>query len=218
VYTDTGDLHRGDELYVATSGPQTARFLATMAPGLAPKLTAMRYASLVVVHCSVPRSARLPKKGFGVLFKGNDRLKLLGVMCNSVLFPDRAPADKHLLTVCLGGLEGGAICDLDDEVLRREVAGLLHRLFNLPSVDVLLLSRWRNVIPQYEVGHHGVVALMRDAEKEFPGLRFVGVDDGGVGVPDRIARGLAVSAQAPRPSGRQESVERPWVSPTLEGG
>jgi protoporphyrinogen oxidase len=110
---------------------------------------------------------------------------LLGVMFNSLIFPHVAPLDKHILTVIVGGAQAGH--ERPDEVrLREQVPLLLERYLGVVSADCLQITQWPGAIPQLVVGHHKLVAEFDRVEAANPGLAFVGVDRGGIGVSDRV--------------------------------
>jgi oxygen-dependent protoporphyrinogen oxidase len=160
-----------------------------MVQGVDEELSSMvsrqHYASLTVVHLSVPRSERLIKDAFGVLFHGGMPDDLLGVMFNSQIFPHVAPPDRNLLTVMVGGAQAGSR-EVAEEDLRERLPQQLSRLLGISSIEWLSITRWREAIPQLKVGHHRVIAAFDDAEAANPGLVFAGVDRGGVGVSDRV--------------------------------
>jgi oxygen-dependent protoporphyrinogen oxidase len=153
----------------------------------------MEYAGLVVIHAGVKKTARLPRDAFGVLFPSHSSQTFLGIMFNSVLFPHVAPEDKHLLTICLGGVHGASVFDMsDDQILalaRREVGDKL----GIVNLETLSVWRWKKAIPQYALGHHRIEAQMKQCENENPGIYFIGADSRGVGVPDRVKAAVSFS-------------------------
>ncbi|MCO6430531.1 MAG: protoporphyrinogen oxidase, partial [Deltaproteobacteria bacterium] len=164
----------------------SSRFLRELAPDLAEKLAGLDYAPLAVLHLAVTKPCPVPERAFGVLFPSESRSSLLGVMFNSELFPHLAPEGRHLLTVCIGGAGNEQMVAKEraelEETARRELAEKL----SLSDSTVLAFRKWPRAIPQYHLGHHIVTAMMDDLERRLPGLRFVGADRGGVGVPDRV--------------------------------
>lgn len=185
VELESGERLHGEEVYVATSGAASASYLSALIPELASRLSTLRYAPLVVVHCELD-PARVPHDSFGVLLPSSAASDLVGVMYNSMLFPHVAPAGKVLATVCLGGAGRDALCGWTDEQLSSVSVRELREKLSLEVVRVLAIQRWSRAIPQYEVGHMRLVSGMDDAEKRFPGLCFIGADRGGIGVPDRV--------------------------------
>lgn len=58
--------------------------------------------------------------------------------------------------------------------------------------DFSIVTRWKNSIPQYIVGHKQRLALIQEQiQKELPGVFLAGASYGGVGIPDCIDQGEA---------------------------
>ena len=112
-------------------------------------------------------------------------------MFNSEIFPHAAPAGQHLLTVCLGGAGNESCLELDDQQLADFALDEVKKRLGVISPRLLLLTRWKNAIPQLHVGHFAIVDEMREIERHYPGLEFIGVDNGGIGVADRVATAFA---------------------------
>jgi oxygen-dependent protoporphyrinogen oxidase len=174
-----------DGCVVTTAGPQSAPLVGYFGEELGDALVNVRRAGLVVVHLKVPRSAALIPGAFGVLFPGGMPENLLGVMFNSMLFPHMAPEDSHLLTVVLGGAQAGERV-YDETALRAQIPEILSQLLGIRGAEWLSMTEWPSAIPQFVVGHHRVVELLDQCERNYPGIVFAGVDRGGVGVSDRI--------------------------------
>jgi oxygen-dependent protoporphyrinogen oxidase len=174
-----------DGCILAIAGPSLAGLIEPMSESLAASVNALRYASLCVVNLSVPDSIKLIPNAFGVLFPGGMPLDLLGVMFNSQIFPHMAPVGRQLLTVVLGGDQIGDR-SFDELDLRARLPGILEQLLGIRNASWLSTSQWRGAIPQFRVGHYEVVEAFDQFESANPGIVFVGVDRGGVGVSDRI--------------------------------
>lgn len=189
VRSERGEELRFDRVICATSGAATASFLNQLSPELSSVLSRLNYAPLTVVHLAIRTGHSLPRDAFGILFPRGTPHHLLGVMFNSLLFPHLAPDGYDLLTVCLGGVERADGLDpltSEDGILGRLVIDELRRYLGVSADRVLSICRWPRAVPQYEVGHRRLVELMRGEERNHPGLLFVGVDQGGVGVSHRV--------------------------------
>jgi oxygen-dependent protoporphyrinogen oxidase len=174
-----------DACVVTTAGASLAGMIEGVNKELSSIVKRQQYASLSVIHLSVPRSEKLIKDAFGVLFHGGMPDDLLGVMFNSQLFPHVAPPDRHILTVIVGGAQAGTR-ETPEAELRDRLPKQLSNLLGISSIEWISLTRWREAIPQLKVGHHKVVAAFDAVEAAHPGLVFAGVDRGGVGVTDRV--------------------------------
>ena len=170
---------------VTTAGAVTSSFMRSIGPEISSSLEALRFAGLTVAHFAVNKTQRLIEDSFGVLCPGGMPENFLGVMFNSILFPHVAPPNKHLLTVVLGGAQAGESLPSEGEI-RSRIPQLLDSMFAVKEAEWLGAFSWRKAIPQLSVGHYHLVELLNACERANPGLVFVGVDRGGVGVSDRL--------------------------------
>jgi oxygen-dependent protoporphyrinogen oxidase len=63
----------------------------------------------------------------------------------------------------------------------------------------VLLTRWRQAIPQYERGHEDRIADLARAEQRWPSLHLLGNYRGGVSVGDVVRSGTALGLTLSRP-------------------
>lgn len=174
-----------DGCIATIAGGALGAILRGVDEGLAKRAASVQYASLGVVHLSVPRSESLIKDAFGVLFPGGMQDNLLGVMFNSLIFPHVAPPDRHILTVMVGGAQAREN-SFDSVGLRERIPKLISQLLGVSLPAWISFTEWRGAIPQLKVGHHGVVSELNSFESKHPGLVLAGVDRGGVGISDRV--------------------------------
>ncbi|MEO8333545.1 MAG: protoporphyrinogen oxidase [bacterium] len=136
-----------------------------------------------------------PLDGFGVLVPRVERARILGALFNSTLFPDRAPPGDVLVTCFLGG-EGSRPAAVGDDAIRR-ACETLQPLIGIRGTPVMAQTfTWRHGIPQYEIGHHEILAAAERVEAGSPGLFLAGSYRGGVSLADCIARGLDTGSRA----------------------
>ena len=121
---------------------------------------------------------------------------------SSVKFPGRAPEGMVLFRAFLGGAFRPELLDQDDKALCALAAGELAALLGITGDPLLRrVSRWVDVMPQYEIGHVDLVSAIESSVSKLPGLAIAGNAYQGVGVPqciqsgeraaERIARELA---------------------------
>lgn len=156
-------------------------------------------APLAVVALVFPASAKVPRC-FGFLAPHGQGLRILGALCDSSIFPGRAPEDRRLVRVMVGGRRDPAAIDLDDDRLVDLALGDLERAWGLmPAPRAHLVIRHRAGIPQYEIGHAGLLEAI--AAVCPPTLRLAGSSYRGVALNAcvREARDWTPHAQ-PAPS------------------
>jgi oxygen-dependent protoporphyrinogen oxidase len=198
VVTASGSSFETERCLVTIAGSSLAALIKEGEPRISQLLLQMRYASLTVVHLSVPRTQKLIKDAFGMLCPAGMPENFLGVMFNSQIFPGMAPPDRHLLTVILGGAQASDAVP-DEAEVRESVPRILAELLGVSGAEVLAFTHWPRAIPQLVVGHHRLVQAMDAFEKSAPGFVFAGVDRGGIGVSDRIR----IAREAVERSGEQ---------------
>jgi len=142
-----GDSARG-------SAYQAAEVLGDIYPDFAGTLRAIEYAPVVVAATSLPISSlTVPLRGFGFLAPQSERMTILGTVFNSLLFVDRAPDDRILLTSFLGGALKPEVYDWPETRIWETVGSELKRVLKTSlQPEPLGLFRHRRAIPQYNIG------------------------------------------------------------------
>lgn len=185
IVTTGGRRIPASSCLVTTAGGINSSLIGQIEPQLAAQLRAVEFATLTVVHLAVDRREDLIRGAFGLLCPGGMPENFLGVMFNSLIFPHMAPPNRQLLTVIVGGAQAkGEAADVSR--LQAVLPRLLGEMLGVRGAEWLGSYSWRGAIPQLVVGHHRLVEAMNRAEARHPGLAFVGVDRGGIGVSDRI--------------------------------
>jgi oxygen-dependent protoporphyrinogen oxidase len=94
----------------------------------------------------------------------------------------------------LGGALDPEAADLPEAGLIAAALDPLRPLLGLQGdPEKHWICRWRDVVPQYTLGHLQRVAHFNAAEQSLPGLHFLGDSLHGVGVPAAIARAADVA-------------------------
>ncbi len=187
-----GEEFSADRVVVATSASEAARIVRSLSPATAGALDAIYHPPLAVLHLSWPGSAfPHPLVGFGQLVVPQPGRRILGAVWSSSLFPGRAPEGQTLLTAFTGGARDPGAVDLPDEELvataARDIASALGVRGNPTAVSVM---RHAHALPQYEFGHEERIAALVSAERQLPGLTFLGNYRGGISVGDVARNGL----------------------------
>lgn len=185
IKSDKDTQIKADEVFIATAGKASAEFMEPFNKEIATKLKSIQWASLVVAHVAAPNEGNGVGEAFGILLPHSEE-PLIGVMFNSNLFPHVSPDDQSLFTVMLGGAQHPEAIALNDNKLKEIAERAVVRYGKVKEPRTLLVTRWEQAIPQFELGHHKIVHSVRMLEQQHPGLHFIGVDMGGVGVSDRI--------------------------------
>jgi protoporphyrinogen/coproporphyrinogen III oxidase len=165
--------------------------LKSSAPELAAALVEIEYASCTVVGVACRRSQISdPLDSFGFVVPRIENRRIIAASFASQKFPGRAPADKILIRVFVGGALAPELADLPDtdlvELVRQELADLLDLRGEPLWVDI---ARWPRSMPQYYVGHCERIARIEQLTARYSTLALAGNAYHGVGIPQCIASG-----------------------------
>jgi len=168
-------------LVFATPANETARLLNGVAPGFGELLGRIEYAGVAQVSAGYGVeqidywNAEKGLEGFGFLVPRTERLRLLGTVWNSSLFAGRATEGMVSFTSFLGGTT-------DPEIVSKhpdEIASIAHS--ELASVLGLTdkpvaqrVSRWEHALPQYNIGHSGIISALQNLCVRTPGIFLAG--------------------------------------------
>ncbi len=111
-------------------------------------------ASVVVVNLGW-RTHVLSRSGFGYLVPSNEAADVLGVVFDSCVFPQHNRHVKETrLTVMMGGVRRPDLLELSEEgLLEMALVALSDHLEIRRAPDVFLVTKQRDAIPQYPLGH-----------------------------------------------------------------
>jgi oxygen-dependent protoporphyrinogen oxidase len=201
-----------DAVVLAVPAPAARRLLGDAVPAASAALSAVEVASMAVVALALPPGTELPQAS-GVLIGAGERHRDGSPMAaKAFTFSSRKWAHLSGGPVLVRGSVGrfgdpGALRADDDELVRLVRADLAELTgITADPLDVHV-NRWGGGLPQYGVGHLGVVERVERAVAETPGLAISGAVLHGVGLPaciataDRAATRLATritSGAAPR--------------------
>ncbi len=185
-----------NRILFTTPAYATATALQELAPPAAQALQQVYYPRMGVLHLGFERAAiqQLPE-GFGFLVPHAARLHFLGAICNTAIFPSRAPQGKVLLTVFTGGVQQEHFFDeMDDTALQQTILDELKVLLQIQQPPVLQrFSRWEKAIPQLNTGHQQVREAVKILEQQYPGIYISGNYLSGVAVPAILQQAAVIA-------------------------
>lgn len=190
----TGMLN-AERVIFATPAYSTAVAIQGLDASLASQLHGIPYPRMGVLHLGFGAEAReKAPAGFGFLIPHAAGKHFLGAICNSAVFPARAPEGKTLFTVMIGGARQEQLFDqLGAEKLQQTVVQELMDLLGLKTPpEMQRFSQWNKAIPQLNVGHAQIRQQIRFFEQRYPGIKVAGSYVTGVAVPAIIqaAKGI----------------------------
>ncbi len=127
--------------------------------------------------------------GFGFVVPSVERRSILSVSFSSVKYAERAPDDCELLRIFVGGATQPELVELPDDQLLELVRRELRELMGVQGEPLFTdVGRWYGVMPQYRVGHRGLIEKIEQRCEHFEGLQLAGNSFDGVGLPNCIHR------------------------------
>jgi oxygen-dependent protoporphyrinogen oxidase len=180
-----------DGLVIATPARAAAALLQDALSPLACELAGIAYSSSLTVSLVYQRTAlgHLPP-GFGFLVPPNSGKRMLACTFVHNKFPHRAPPDKGLLRVFLGGSRDEAVLDLAEDEILRLVRDELRQVLKLEAEPAAArVYKWRASMAQYGPGHLERLGRMDDCCRQVTGLALAGNGFRGIGVPDCVRSG-----------------------------
>ena len=128
--------------------------------------------------------------GFGLLIPECENKFILGVLFSSIIFPNRCPNDKILLTVFVGGAIHPDRALLNQDDLIKNIESDLSDFLNLEGhSEHFKIVRWEKAIPQYEANINDVHKQIERIENEQKNIFFGGNYIGGISLPNAISTG-----------------------------
>jgi len=161
---------------VATPAYTAAELLGPLCPSLAHALSGIAYAPVAVVATGYHgRQIGNALDGFGFLVPRREKLRTLGTVWNSSLFPGRSPKGMVALTSFAGGATDPGIVAKTETEIAQIVQDENARVLGI-SGPAVATSVWRHprALPQYNLGHGHIVEQIREGMREIPGLFFSG--------------------------------------------
>lgn len=185
-----------DGVVIATSSFHAADMLADLDTELSQTLGMIEYASSAVLNLIYRRSdIPHPMDGFGFVVPRTEKRTILACSFSSVKWPGRAPPDKAMLRVFVGGALQPDIYELNDEQIECLMWEDLHTYLGIRALPLLsVISRFPRSMPQYNVGHTTKVNKIESLVAKYPGLALAGNAYHGVGIPDCITSGESAAA------------------------
>jgi oxygen-dependent protoporphyrinogen oxidase len=161
---------------VGTPAYVSAHLVESISPALGQTLSGIAYAPVAVVAAGYyAKQIGRSTSGFGFLVPRTEKLRTLGTVWNSSLFPGRAPDGMVVMTSFAGGATDPAIVEKPEEEIAAIVHGENARVLQIGGPPVAsAVWRYQKALPQYNLGHGHAVESIRNGERANPGLFFAG--------------------------------------------
>jgi oxygen-dependent protoporphyrinogen oxidase len=136
----------------------------------------IEYAPVAVVSAGYRRDQiRQSTDGFGFLVPRSEKLRVLGTVWNSSLFPGRAPDAMVCFTSFAGGATDADLCALPDNEIMETICGEVASVLGISGAPMIArVQRYARALPQYNLGHSATLATLDEIASAIPGLFLAG--------------------------------------------
>jgi protoporphyrinogen/coproporphyrinogen III oxidase len=200
VETSSGEVVSCCAVVLATPAFVTADLVRPLDEQLAQLCSEVPYASTATIVLAFPRSAiGHPLNGSGFVVPKREGTGILAATWMSSKWPGRAPSDRALMRVFVGGSRDPKALDESDDALVVRALRAIRPVLSVTGEPLLTrVYRWRQSSPQHEVGHRARLNAIDQRLAHYTGLFVTGSGFRGVGIPDCVADGRATARQAAR--------------------
>jgi oxygen-dependent protoporphyrinogen oxidase len=161
---------------VATPTDAAGEILQGLSDQFPAAFSRIEYAPVAVVSAGYRREQiQHPANGFGFLVPRAEKLRILGTVWNSSLFPGRAPDNMACFTSFAGGATDPGLCDGNEDEIGETICGEVARVLGISGAPAIArVERYARALPQYNLGHSRTVATLGGLASAIPGLFLAG--------------------------------------------
>jgi len=192
IYLNNGETIQADSIIAATPHQITQGMFSDYR--FFDPLKSVPSTSVATVALAFPTEAiKQDIDGTGFVVSRNSDYSITACTWTHKKWAHSTPKGKVLLRCYVGRAGDETIVDLSDDQIIKIVLDDLKKTMDITlNPDFAIVSRWKNSMPQYTVGHKQRLATILDhVKEELPGVFLAGASYGGVGVPDCIDQGEA---------------------------
>lgn len=172
-------------IVIALPTPIAGKLLKSTDAELASLLSGIEYASSAVVTLAFSKE-QIGRQldGFGFVVPRIENRDIVAASYSTVKFVGRAPKDTVLIRVFFGGALRPELVELPDEELVRLAGDELGKILKITGTPWRTdVTKWRDRMPQYHVGHVQLVDALEERVDQLPGIALAGNGYRGVGIP-----------------------------------
>jgi len=186
-----------DDVILATPAAAAARLLAPIDADLGTLLGSIEHSGTAIVSAGYRREQIAhPLNGMGAVVPAVEKSPILAVSFSSQKYTHRVTEGRVLLRVFAGGARRPELAVMPDDQLCPLVLDELGRLLGIRGEPVYCrTAHWPGTMPQYYVGHKGLVQEIRARVGKLPGVALAGNYLQGVGIPHCIHTGQQAAEQ-----------------------
>lgn len=158
----------------------------------------MKSATIATVNMAF-RSEDIPKLKSALDFfvARSSGLTITSCTWSSRKWPNSAPEGYELLRLYIGRVGDEAIVELSDSEIERAVLNDLHKVLGVTiRPQFMIVTRWKQAMPQYTVGHEKCLQnLKAELAETFPSVLLAGSSYEGISMSRCVAQGKNIALQ-----------------------
>jgi len=159
------------------------------------ELRSIRYVSTATVVVGYNNHTPSPRIS-GFLIPPKEKKTLTACTVVSTKWPHSVQLNQTVYRGYVGRDGDDVAVEWDDEALLQTTHSTLEQAFGtLGSREMSRVTRWRNAMPQYDVGHVGRVKKIEEQLSFYPGILLAGAAYRGAGIPDCIKDGTRAATR-----------------------
>ncbi|HLR65778.1 protoporphyrinogen oxidase [Virgibacillus alimentarius] len=185
-----GEVYKADTVIMAT--PHSALPKVFSQYDIFKKFHDIPMSSVANVALAFDQSAiKKDVNGTGFVVSRNSNFRITACTWTHKKWPHTTPEGKVLLRCYVGKPNDQEIVGFSDEQITNIVLKDLKKTLKIKGEPAFtVVTRWKNVMPQYTVGHTERIAKVRqEMSEQLPGVFLAGSSYEGVGIPDCITQG-----------------------------
>lgn len=159
----------------------------------------MNYATIATVTMAFKKDQSMMDKNDAMTFyvsRNSDYAITTCSWCNHK-WNNVAPEGYDLFRAYIGRVGDEAIVELSDSAIEKTVLSDLKKSIGMKgSPEFTVVSRWKQSMPQYTVGHESrMEKLKKNIKNQLPNVRLVGSSYEGISVPDCVTQGKKAATE-----------------------
>lgn len=159
----------------------------------------MNYATIATVTMAFKKNQQKTDKHNAMTFfvsRNSDYAITTCTWCNHK-WNNVVPDGYDLFRVYIGRVGDEAIVELSDTAIENTVLNDLKKSIGIVgSPEFTVVSRWKQAMPQYTVGHEMRMDQVKNSlYEQFPNIRLVGSSYEGISIPDCVSQGKNVATE-----------------------
>ena len=161
------------------------------------ELDDMTAATIATVNMVFKREQFTDLNALAFFVSRNSDLTITSCTWSNLKWPTTAPQDYVVLRSYIGRVGDEAIVELSDREIEQNVLDDLQQTLGVSGKPLTtIVTRWKDAMPQYTVGHKERIARVEQKlQRVFPDVHLVGSSFKGISIPECVAQGQQIASK-----------------------